>query len=160
MSLCACGGGDDSDSTVAGSSDGPASTTSASGEGPDDTMSAGPGDTVAGSSGVEPSTSATTGVGPVTDDGGVTTGGSVDACTGAAPKCPDGQTCRASACCDGAGFCISAESPSCGGFVGEPCPDALVCVTDSCVADGQGRCLDPATAAALEALQPGCWNAG
>lgn len=157
--LCACGGGDDSDSTsVAGSSEGPGSTTSASSVGPDDGASAGPGET-GGSSGVDPSTSAT-GVDPVTDDGGVTTGGSVDACSDASPQCPDGHSCRASACCDGAGYCILAASPSCGGFVGGPCPDALVCVTDACVADGQGRCLDAAAAAALDAAQPGCWNAG
>ncbi|HET6584156.1 MAG TPA: hypothetical protein VFG69_11920, partial [Nannocystaceae bacterium] len=106
------------------------------------------------------STSAGTGNDPVTDDGPATTGGSVQTCSEAAPMCGDGQTCRASACCDGAGFCISAESASCGGFVGELCQGGLVCVIDACVDDGQGRCVDAATAAALEFAQPGCWNAG
>jgi hypothetical protein len=89
-----------------------------------------------------------------------TGGGGIDECTESDPLCSDGQMCRASKCCPDAGFCVFAAAPTCGGFVGEPCPDGLVCVLDQCVADGQGRCVDSDTATAIEEAQPGCWTAG
>lgn len=74
--------------------------------------------------------------------------------------CPDGQSCRLSMCCEGVGFCAAPDVPKCGGFIGMPCPGGTVCVLDICVADGDGTCLDPEDAAALEAEQPDCWNVG
>ena len=62
-------------------------------------------------------------------------------------------------CCDGAGFCVQDDVPSCGGFIGTPCENGQVCVTDICVADGDGACLDPEDAADLVDAQPDCWNA-
>jgi hypothetical protein len=89
-----------------------------------------------------------------------TGGGGIDECSESDPMCSDGQMCRASKCCPDAGFCVFAAAPTCGGFVGEPCPEGLVCVLDQCVADGQGRCVDSDTATAIQEAQPGCWTAG
>jgi hypothetical protein len=148
--------GDDADSS------GPPTTADDDGATLDDdsaSASSGSADTLGDSSATDPSTGST-GVDPTTDDTGATTGGTIDACNDANPDCPGGLTCRPSACCDGIGFCVDEAAPSCGGFIGEPCPGGTVCVTDFCVADGDGRCVDPEFAAALEAEQPGCWNAG
>lgn len=74
--------------------------------------------------------------------------------------CPDGTSCRLSMCCEGVGFCTAPDVPKCGGFIGTPCRGGTVCVLDSCVADGDGVCLDPEDAAAVDAEQPDCWNVG
>jgi hypothetical protein len=63
-------------------------------------------------------------------------------------------------CCEGVGFCAAPDVPKCGGFIGTPCRGGTVCVLDICVADGEGVCLDPEDADAVDAAQPGCWNVG
>jgi len=138
--VAACGGDDASDSSSVGSvsigSAGSSSSASAS----------------AGSSGDASASSSEDGTADTT------TGAPVGECSEAAPECGGGQSCRVSACCEGVGFCVADTAAGCGGFIGKPCPDALVCVLDACVADGDGRCVDAETAAALQAAYPDCWT--
>ncbi|RMG98104.1 MAG: hypothetical protein D6705_06735 [Deltaproteobacteria bacterium] len=81
-------------------------------------------------------------------------------CTGKDPGnvCGPMAGCFASSCCDSAGFCAPKDAPTCGGLIGEACPDGLVCVLDACVADAQGVCVTAEVAAELEASQGTCWT--
>jgi hypothetical protein len=169
--LAACGGdddtGDDANDSAPTASD-PTNDSSSATADDDATMDASADDD--GSSGGTSTDASDTVASQTMSDGTMTTtmdtgesstgGGGIDECSESDPMCSDGQMCRASKCCPDAGFCVFAAAPTCGGFVGEPCPEGLVCVLDQCVADGQGRCVDSDTATAIQEAQPGCWTAG
>jgi hypothetical protein len=73
-------------------------------------------------------------------------------------NCPDGLVCFTSECCFGLGFCISPDTPTCGGIVGEECPDGLECVIDDCVDDGDGVCVSPDFNGDVCTEQMNCWQ--
>ncbi len=180
LGLAACGGGDDtgddandSAPTATDPTQGTSSATAddatvdASADDDDATVDASADDD--GSSGItsmdssdDAGTQTMTTMTTTLDDTGEssTGGGGLEECTESDPLCADGEMCRASMCCKDAGFCVFAAAPVCGGFVGTPCPEGLVCVLDQCVADGDGRCVESDLATAIQEAQPGCWTAG
>jgi hypothetical protein len=72
--------------------------------------------------------------------------------------CPDDLVCFGTFACDGEGFCHDPDIPTCGGFLGDECPEGLVCMLDAFVADGDGVCVTPEFGDEVCMEQMTCWQ--
>lgn len=141
LALCACGD-DDGSGTDSGMSDVGTSDTGGDDAGGDDAGDDAAGDDAGGDD-------------AGADDAGGDDAGGVDAGTDDAGDPCDavtiGDLCESGECGDyvceeASGRCAPVDRPTCGGFVGEACPESGMfteCLSRTDIADGIGPCLSP-----------------